>query len=692
MLDPDIPEQEDEQDEPQLSPQEFLQAVMESDNLVSELSEGQQQEIARQVFDEYKIDKDSMSEWFQRMERGLDLAKLSKGEMKTYPHSKAANIKYPLVTSAALQFNARAYPAIVPADSVVKVRTYGSDPQGMKAARGERVSSHMSWQLQSRIEEWEEDTDKLLTILPVVGTMVRKVWFDPAQGRPRSRLIEAGKFIVNDKVRNLSDAPRCSEEIDLYPSEIRERELSGQFVEVDLEHTDEDKSACHEFIEQHCRIDLDEDGYSEPYIATIYKDKQQLVRLVADFDEDSVTFEMQEAVQMVPVVQPDPRTGQPVQMGMMPQPTQVPGKILSIRRRSYFAPYHFLPSVDGGFHGTGLGFLLGDISEAINTIINMMIDAGHYSMMGGGFIGSEFRLKGGRKTFEPGEWKLAQSTGGDVRSAVVPMDFAGPDAVLFQMLGLLIDAGREIASVKDIMTGEEPRQAQTATTTLAQIEQGMMVFTAAYKRIFRALKGEYKILAGINSRTVSPEEYNTFHDEIDEQGQPIMFDPAEDYSARDLDIEPVADPRSVTKMQEMAKAQLLMDLAQAGMVDMAEAASRVIEAADIGDVEELVPQPDPMMPMVKQMELQAMQADLSQKMAEVELTIAKVEAERASAMKDVADAQREEKELRYNTVLKMLEMSRDELGQAIQRGSERMAGQPDNGGSPRGGGADLLRP
>ena len=136
------------------------------------------------------------------------------------------------------------------------------------------------------------------------------------------------------------------------------------------------------------------------------------------------------------------------------QPVQVPERIVSIRRGSYFIPYHFLPSMDGGFWGTGLGLLLGDISESVNTIINMMLDAGHYATLGGGFIGKELRIKGGSQRMRPGEWKMVGSSGADVRQAVVPMTFPGPDGTMFQMLGMLIEAGREIASVKDVMTGD----------------------------------------------------------------------------------------------------------------------------------------------------------------------------------------------------------------------------------------------
>jgi hypothetical protein len=55
---------------------------------------------------------------------------------------------------------------------------------------------------------------------------------------------------------------------------------------------------------------------------------------------------------------------------------------------------------------------------------------------------------------------------------------------------------------------------QTATTTLAMIEQGLKVFTAIYKRVYRALKDEFKLLFALNAQYhVSDQEYFTFLDQ-----------------------------------------------------------------------------------------------------------------------------------------------------------------------------------
>jgi hypothetical protein len=324
-----------------------------------------------------------------------------------------------------------------------------------------------------------------------------------------------------------------------------------------------------------------------------------------------------------------------------------------------------------------LGLLLGDISDTVNTIINMMLDAGHMASLGGGFIGAGFRIKGGNTRFNPGEWKLAQSEGDQIRNSIVPMTFPGPDGTLFQMLGLLIEAGREISSTKDIMSGDTGTKNMTATTTLALIEQGMMVFTAAYKRIFRSLKQEFRLLARINAETLTAEKYNAFHDEQQQ------FDPQADFNSNDMDIAPVADPRSVTKMQQMAKAELLMQLAGQGMVAPPVASKRILEAANIENVEELTPAPDPMQQQMEQMQammgMEMMKAQLTRELAEIDKILAQIESEKADAAKTTTDTQVAVVQMRMQQTHMMMEERRAAIERLIQGGMGGMAGQPGNG-------------
>jgi chaperonin GroES len=107
----------------------------------------------------------------------LDMA-MQVRETKNFPWPNASNVKFPLLTVAAIQFQARAYPAIVDGSNLVKGRVLGPDPQGEKRERADRIGAHMTWQLLYRMPGWEEETDRLLLMLPIVGCVFRKTYFD----------------------------------------------------------------------------------------------------------------------------------------------------------------------------------------------------------------------------------------------------------------------------------------------------------------------------------------------------------------------------------------------------------------------------------------------------------------------------------------------------------------------------------
>lgn len=110
MTEQDIQPQQDIDGEYPLDTLAFLQTVIGSPNLVDMLDDTTLTEVSQAVIERYEIDKGTMSEWHTTMEKAIDMVKMAKHD-KTYPFDNASNVKYPLIVSAALQYNARAYPA-----------------------------------------------------------------------------------------------------------------------------------------------------------------------------------------------------------------------------------------------------------------------------------------------------------------------------------------------------------------------------------------------------------------------------------------------------------------------------------------------------------------------------------------------------------------------------------------------------
>lgn len=617
-----------QQDDPH--PIEKLQRWAQSSNIVGDLSKDQLSAIGARVVDEWQIDRTSRADWEHEARLAMD-AVVQKVEQKDYPFTNASNVKYPLMTTAALQYNARAYPAIISDDRVVKAKVLGPDPDGLKVKRAERISMHMSRQLLD-LPNWQEDVDTLTSQQPVLGDGFMKVYHDAEQGRHAVDMVSAMHVIVSQSTKSLERCPRITHEFERYPHEIDERIAGGTFAEFDYgsatpedvptgdkPHSTSDADAPHLFLEQHRLEDLDGDGMREPWIITVHKATGIVVRIVANFDVEKIRMTRD-------------------------------GKIIHIPRRDFFVHFPFLPDPAGGFYGIGFGRLLRAIGEAVNTTLNQLLDAGHLQNAGGGFIGSGLNLKKAELRIQMNEWTHVPVTGQNIRDAIVPHQFAGPSPVLFQLLGLLTDAAKQIASVQDVLTGESRAQTMQPTTLLALIEQGLKVFTSIIKRLFRSLGRLYKMLYALNGRYPNEDEYARIIDwtppkeiiaqlqqlqkQSEETGAPMPPIPDEikaqlqtptmqgDYEEKSFDIVPAADPSQVTDVQKMAKAQVVMDTAQKfpQTVNPAEALKRIYIAAGIEDADRLIQQqqgPDPMM---------------------AEMAKAKIEDARAGSMKKLAEA------------------------------------------------------
>src|SRR5688500_1055927 len=88
-----------------------------------------------------------------------------------------------------MQFAASAYPSLVPANGkIVQFKVVGADPQGQKAMLADKLAKHMNYQLLEDMEDWEEEMDRLLIMLPVVGCLFKKTYFDPIKKRNVSKI------------------------------------------------------------------------------------------------------------------------------------------------------------------------------------------------------------------------------------------------------------------------------------------------------------------------------------------------------------------------------------------------------------------------------------------------------------------------------------------------------------------------
>jgi chaperonin GroES len=589
-----------------------LDKILSSQNIAEDLDEDQLIYIGNQVSEGYENDLASRKEWEKDLTNWTELA-LQISNEKTFPWPNAANIKYPLLATAAMQFAARAYPTLVPSNGkIVKCKVIGSDPQGEKAARAKRVSTHMSYQLMDEMDDWEEDMDKLLITLPIAGTCFKKTYWDPSKQRNCSKLILPKTLIVNYWTRNIEDAERVTELFFLSKRKVTERVNQGIYRDADLgdpqqevndpttsvnrafqRNTSDDTATPYLVLEQHTYLDLDGDGYPEPYIVTVEEATKKVLRIIARFSEEGVMVNDK-------------------------------NKIMSIDAKQYYTKYGFIPNPDGGFYDIGFGRLLGPLNNSANTIINQLVDAGSLSNLQAGFIGKGLRIKMGESRFQPGEWKAVNAVGDDLKKQIFPLPVREPSQVLFNLLDLLLKSGKELASVAEIFVGKMPGQNTPATTTMATIEQGMKVFTAVYKRIYRSLTKEFRKIYALNREYMNHEEYISVLDE------PV---PQSDYQGPEDDIIPGADPTAVSSQEKQAKLQSVMQIMQMGTIDPMWFTQQYLEAHEIPNADKAVKQPQPPPPDPKVEALKA-KAQLDQQKAQMNMQMASAKLQMEGAAKE----------------------------------------------------------
>jgi len=618
-----------------------------SANLCDRFEDADLQDIGIECWTGYDLDERSREHWLKRNEAGMDLA-LQIQKDKSFPWPGCANVAFPLVTIAAQQFHARAYPAIVNGVDVVKCATFGEDPDGKKGAHASRVSTHMSWQLLYQDKCWEEQEDKSILNLSIVGTNFKKSYYSASEKHNVSELVLAKDLVLNYWTKSVNECPRKTHKIPMQRNEIYEKVMRGTYrdcleeswyketpapkqstTQVNKDNRQgvtppqPDNTTARLILEQHVNLDLDDDGYAEPYIITVDADSKYVLRIVTRFDQESD----------IERVAAGPRKG----------------KIIKITSMEYFTKRTFIPSPDGGIYDIGFGIFLGPLNEAVNSLVNMLLDCGTMQTTKGGFLGRGAKIRGGVYTFAPFEWKRVDSSGDDLKKSIVPLEINEPSQVLFQLLRLLIQYTSRVSGTTDITVGENPGQNTPAQTSNNMIEMGQKIYTAIFKRIWRSSKEEFQKLFKLNGLFLPLD--------LPQVGGATRAD----YQGSADQISPVADPNVTSESMKLQMAVAVkQSAASTPGYDHDEVEKRFLKALHVDNVDVIFPgtkgQPPPKDPklviaetniqgklQIQERELQARMWEFVTNLQEERiLTNAKVIELQAKAAEAAANAQNEE--------------------------------------------------
>ena len=537
-------------------------------NLADFVEEDILNRLGSELYQNYQEYKTSRKDWERTYREGLDLLGF-KYDNRTEPFQGASGATHPVLAEAVTQFQSLAYKELLPADGPVRTQILGSATPD-KVQQAGRVKDFMNYQLMDQMKEYEPDFDQMLFYLPLAGSSFKKVYFDAVENRAVSKFVPADDLIVPYSATSLDDAESIIHVVKISENELRKQQVAGFYRDIDLKPSNVNETEVQQkereleglskareedvfnLLEFHTNIDLEgfedvgpdgeQTGIKLPYIITLEEHSREILSIRRNYEVN------------------DPRKN----------------------KIQYFVHFKFLPGL--GFYGFGLIHMIGGLSRTATTALRQLIDAGTLSNLPAGFKQRGIRIRDDAQSIQPGEFRDVDAPGGNIRDAFMMLPFKEPSQTLLALMGVVVQAGQRFASIADLQVGEGNQQAAVGTT-VALLERGSRTMSAIHKRIYAALKQEFKLLARV-FKLYLPQEYP--YDVVG--GQRVIKQA--DFDDR-VDILPVADPNIFSQTQRISLAQTELQLATSnpGMHNMYQAYRHMYEALGVKDIDQILIRP-----------------------------------------------------------------------------------------------------
>ena len=538
------------------------------DNLAEHLPDDVLGPLGSTLFQNYQDYKNSRKEWERCYREGLDLLGF-KYDQRTEPFQGASGATHPVLAEAVTQFQSLAYKELLPAEGPVRTQVLGT-PTPEKDQQSQRVKDFMNYQIMEKMKDYEPDFDSLLFHLPLAGSAFKKVYYDEATSMACSKFVPADDLIVPYTATSLDDAESIMHRVQISENELRKQQVAGFYRDIELKpgllnETDverkerelEGQTKGREedvFNLLECHVNLDLEGFEDvgedgeptgiklPYVVTVEENSREVLSIKRNYE-----------------------VGDPLK-----------------KKIDYFVHFKFLPGL--GFYGFGLIHMIGGLSRTATSALRQLLDAGTLSNLPAGFKQRGIRIRDDAQSIQPGEFRDVDAPGGNIRDAFMMLPFKEPSQTLLALMGVVVQAGQRFASIADLQVGEG-NQGAAVGTTVALLERGSRTMSAIHKRIYAALKQEFKLMSRV-FKLYLPQEYP-----YDVVGGQRMIKQT-DFDDR-VDILPVADPNIFSQTQRISLAQSELQLAQSNpqIHNLYQAYRSMYEALGVKDIDKLLKKP-----------------------------------------------------------------------------------------------------
>jgi hypothetical protein len=233
--------------------------------------------------------------------------------------------------------------------------------------------------------------------------------------------------------------------------------------------------------------------------------------------------------------------------------------------------------------------MIGGLSRTATSALRQLLDAGTLANLPAGFKQRGIRIRDDAQAIQPGEFRDVDAPGGNIKDSFMMLPFKEPSQTLLALMGVVVQAGQRFASIADLQVGDGNQQAAVGTT-VALLERGSRTMSAIHKRLYSALKQEFKLLARV-FKLYLPEEYP--YDVVGAEKNIKQSD----FDDR-VDILPVADPNIFSQTQRISLAQTELQLAASNpqIHNQYEVYRNMYEALGVKDIDKILIRPQPPQP------------------------------------------------------------------------------------------------
>ena len=499
-------------------------------NIVDEVDQDLLKTAISDLVEKIGNDKEAREKRDKQYEEGLRRTGLGDDAPGGAQFTGANKVVHPMLVEACVDFSARFMKEVFPPNGPVKSKILGEKDKS-KIEKSQRKADFMNWQTTEQMVEFRGELEQLSTQLPLGGGQYMKFMWNPLHRRPCAEFIAIDDIYLPFAATNFYTAERKTHVQYITKFEYQRRVKSGMYIDVDLgipEDPEFSKSTqANDKIEGRKDLSYNEDG-----LRTIFE-----VYTYLDFGDGPEPY----------ILSIDKTTN--LGLGLYRNWEPDDARQLEL---DWIVEFPFVPW--RGAYPIGLTHMIGGLSGAATGALRALLDSAHIQN-----VPTLLKLKGGPggQTLNVQPTEVVEMEGGalidDVRKLAMPLPFNGPSPTLFSLLGFLVDAGKGVVQTSfEKLSDQNPNQ--PVGTTMALIEQGMVVFSSIHSRLHGSMARCFKILHRINSAYLTVED-------IEAQSAGLEIDPS-DFDGP-MDVIPVSDPAIFSETQRFAQTQAIMQRATA---------------------------------------------------------------------------------------------------------------------------------